>query len=507
MSTDRAIRTAASVWLSTLIGIGVAGAVVTAGLGLRGSSAVTWAAPTFSAIVAVLSTGTVLLLRGRRHTATGLSAGIAAAMVVWAAGQVLTALTVRSGDSAFPLIGDLLTFPALPLATLALLAVPSRHRQRDTALRLGVDATALGFASALLMWWFAYRPRADGPASAQGALVAVVAVAAITLAYLALLTAIRDLDIALIGVAAGIGLLSLGTLLTMYQVLGTGHQRGWLGAALLCLAWPPIAAGALNHRGPGEDDDLLVPAVDPDARVVAVTTTASLVLLSVGLVAILVMGARKVDSVSLLLVLSSVITFWLRELLNARQRADLLRRVYDEATADPLTGLANRRVLTARLAALPPYEAWSLLVVDLDGFKDFNDLFGHPAGDRLLRATAHRLRSAAPPGATVSRLGGDEFAVLAPGERSQGMQIGHRLVAAVRLCAGDMQLSTRIPVSASVGVAELRGGRPTVPAGVNRTVPDPARAGGTGGRVGFKGVGNAGDTGSPGGAGDARSTG
>jgi diguanylate cyclase len=164
--------------------------------------------------------------------------------------------------------------------------------------------------------------------------------------------------------------------------------------------------------------------------------------------------------VSLLLVLAAVVMFWLRELLNSRQRAELLRQVHNEATADPLTGLANRRVLTARLGSLPLGEPWSLLVIDIDGFKDFNDLFGHSAGDRLLRAAAHRLSSAAPPGAVVSRLGGDEFAVLAPGDRLQGMQVGQRLVAAVRLCAGDVQLATRMPVSASVGVAEVRGGRP-----------------------------------------------
>jgi diguanylate cyclase (GGDEF)-like protein len=50
--------------------------------------------------------------------------------------------------------------------------------------------------------------------------------------------------------------------------------------------------------------------------------------------------------------------------------------------------------------------------MDLDGFKDVNDTFGHPVGDELLAAVSRRLRDAAPPGATLARLGGDEFAML-----------------------------------------------------------------------------------------------
>lgn len=464
MSAGRAIRTAASAWLSALSGIGIIGAVTVVGLGLERSPAAVWLAPGISAAIAVLSTGTILVLRRRTRRAPVLSAGFAAAMVAWTAGQVLNAFLVRSSPGAFPFAGDLLSAPALPLATLALLTVPSQRRRRDAALRLVVDATVLGATSALLIWWFGFRPLLVSAETLSGALVAGSLVAVITLTFIAALTAVRDLDVALTGVAGGTVLLSAGTLVTMHQTMAGSQGRGWAGAALLCLAWPPIAAGALSYRTPRTGGDALVPVADPDVRVVTVTTTASLVLLAVGLVVIIITGARNVDSVSLLLVLAAVVMFWLRELLNARQRAQLLRRVHDETTADPLTGLANRRMLTARLAALPPSEPWSLLVIDIDGFKDFNDLFGHPAGDRLLQSVAHRLSSAAPPGATVSRLGGDEFAVLVPGERLYGMQIGQRLVAAVRLCAGDVQLATRMPVSASVGVAEVRGGRPTVPA-------------------------------------------
>jgi len=96
---------------------------------------------------------------------------------------------------------------------------------------------------------------------------------------------------------------------------------------------------------------------------------------------------------------------------NAAQRT--LRH---QATHDALTDLPNRAQLRERLA-----HAWAagappaLLLLDLDGFKEVNDTFGHSQGDALLREVARRLRGAVRRGDTVARLGGDEFAVALPG--------------------------------------------------------------------------------------------
>ena len=86
-----------------------------------------------------------------------------------------------------------------------------------------------------------------------------------------------------------------------------------------------------------------------------------------------------------------------------------------QATHDPLTGLANRKVLTDRLAASRQAKrsaSAALLMLDIDHFKQINDSYGHPVGDALLTQTAQRLRSTAPDRATLARLGGDEFVML-----------------------------------------------------------------------------------------------
>jgi len=98
-----------------------------------------------------------------------------------------------------------------------------------------------------------------------------------------------------------------------------------------------------------------------------------------------------------------------------RERADEL---YEQASHDSLTGLPNRRKLIADLQkvveeATPAYPQ-RLIMFDLDGFKSYNDTFGHPEGDLLLRRMGKRFASAVEGQGTVYRLGGDEFCALIP---------------------------------------------------------------------------------------------
>jgi len=104
--------------------------------------------------------------------------------------------------------------------------------------------------------------------------------------------------------------------------------------------------------------------------------------------------------------------------LRARleRERDAMRRF---ALRDPLTGLANRRQLDERLSYeiarhTRHGEAFTVLALDLDGFKAVNDRFGHDAGDELLCEAAAALVGAVRAQDTVVRLGGDEFCVLAP---------------------------------------------------------------------------------------------
>ncbi|MER7007500.1 GGDEF domain-containing protein [Dactylosporangium sp. NPDC000555] len=100
-----------------------------------------------------------------------------------------------------------------------------------------------------------------------------------------------------------------------------------------------------------------------------------------------------------------------RSVLELRQLHGELRH---QATHDALTGLANRALLAEHMATLPPAARLSILVLDLDGFKQVNDRHGHHAGDELLVAAARRLAACVRADDLAVRLGGDEFAVVLP---------------------------------------------------------------------------------------------
>ncbi|TDV34304.1 diguanylate cyclase (GGDEF)-like protein [Paraburkholderia caballeronis] len=114
-------------------------------------------------------------------------------------------------------------------------------------------------------------------------------------------------------------------------------------------------------------------------------------------------------------VLSWLFAFALRDKVLAE--AELMRL----AVTDPLTGLANRRALDRRLAsewqhAVHDETPLSVLFIDIDHFKRFNDTYGHAAGDEVLTVVAERIASALRRSVdTVARYGGEEFAVILPG--------------------------------------------------------------------------------------------
>jgi diguanylate cyclase (GGDEF)-like protein len=117
---------------------------------------------------------------------------------------------------------------------------------------------------------------------------------------------------------------------------------------------------------------------------------------------------------------SAIIGLVTQRLVNQRADmlnyvSDMLSQVSDIASTDALTGLPNRRAWEQSLhQALTEGEDLALAMLDLDHFKDYNDTYGHPAGDRLLRETAAAWREELRAGDFVARLGGDEFALLLP---------------------------------------------------------------------------------------------
>jgi diguanylate cyclase (GGDEF)-like protein len=129
-------------------------------------------------------------------------------------------------------------------------------------------------------------------------------------------------------------------------------------------------------------------------------------------------------------------------------------RIAQIAARDPLTELDNRRALYLRAPTLleraSPATPGALLLIDIDHFKQVNDLHGHDAGDRLLVTLSHLIRNALPDGALAARLGGDEFVILLLGAGDAVQALGQGLREAFAAQALGM-FSTPDPVSLSIG--------------------------------------------------------
>ena len=143
------------------------------------------------------------------------------------------------------------------------------------------------------------------------------------------------------------------------------------------------------------------------------------------------------------------------------QTVEALRRseadARHQAFHDAVTGLPNRRALTEQIGQLLAQRAsLTLLSMDLDGFKDVNDLYGHAAGDVILREAQERIRNALP-GAFVARAGGDEFAALL--HEVEPCEVARAAEAIVASFAQPFAIGTyRVTIGVSVGSAEARHG-------------------------------------------------
>ena len=142
--------------------------------------------------------------------------------------------------------------------------------------------------------------------------------------------------------------------------------------------------------------------------------------------------------------------------------AEVQRKLADAALREPLTGLYNRRHFEERLAsevaaARRHERPISLLIVDIDRFKDVNDLHGHPAGDEVLRTVGRVLREATRKEDILARFGGDEFVMLARENSATGARALAELLRARVEAARCVWGNSELQVTVSIGVASCAG--------------------------------------------------
>lgn len=138
-----------------------------------------------------------------------------------------------------------------------------------------------------------------------------------------------------------------------------------------------------------------------------------------------------------------------------------LKKFERHARTDALTGLQNRYSMEESFEreisrCTKNEQPVSLVMIDIDNFKDFNDQFGHVAGDRALSAVSGILHHQFRPRDLLVRFGGDEFAVLLPDvDEKLALIIADRVREAVCGTTGDDDSLIRIPIKISMGVAQL----------------------------------------------------
>ena len=145
-----------------------------------------------------------------------------------------------------------------------------------------------------------------------------------------------------------------------------------------------------------------------------------------------------------------------RTLLDAR---GIIAGLREQVDRDPLTGLINHRAVHERIAAematgLRDGHPVAVALIDVDNFKEVNDTYGHPVGDRVLRGIARVLTAACRATDVSARYAGDEFMLVLPGlDTGAARAVCQRILDEVARAQGDLAPGGRAPIGLSIGVA------------------------------------------------------
>jgi diguanylate cyclase (GGDEF)-like protein len=439
-----------------LVGGGVGPAGVTVALAVRDTALATRFGLALAGFGAVIAGVVVMVVAARRMSARapGESARLmlGLASVLWGISQVLIAIDTKPSGARSVGIGDLCSWLAAPVLALALFRMPRQSRASRPGLRLGLDALILGNTITLGLWWLLFQPalaRPDQPGDTAVTSI-VSAFFDVMFAAVGLLVWTRDRRRGALALTIGAGLQAVADVSTLAAVVG-GTALPWTSGAIWSLAWPWIGLGMVQvSTAPRRADVVSVLEDLGESRATTLATVTSMALLAAE---IAIDVPHRWTAIGATLFMITVILLIVREAVNSRLRSRLVVDLGTEALRDALTELPNRRALTDRIRTLDLTDPWVLLNIDLDGFKEVNDLLGPDAGDRLIVMAATVLRDLCPAAGLIARIGGDEFGLLAPGTVEDGRRLGELISRSVRKAlsgsAGGMS------VTASVGVGRV----------------------------------------------------
>jgi diguanylate cyclase (GGDEF)-like protein len=335
-------------------------------------------------------------------------------LILWAAGDFYYTLFLWDAAAAPPTVTDWLWLASYPFlyASIALLVrARAIHFERSLLLDAVVAALAVAALGATVLFGAVVGSTGGSPAVAAMNLAYPLA-DALLLGLVVSVLALSGwrLDRSWLCILGGTAVLALADSAFLYQAVGgisdemTILDAGWPLAMLLLAsaAWQPARQlGTVRIEG---------------IRLLAVPAVFGLTAL-----AILVYGQfERLNTPAVVLAAAAMLAVIARMALTFRDKLRLLASARIEAETDALTGIGNRRKLMTDLeATLTEGAPAVLMLLDLDGFKAYNDTFGHPAGDALLARLAKKLAEAIGGKGGVYRIGGDEFCVLAPTETAQ----------------------------------------------------------------------------------------
>jgi len=385
------------------------------------------------------------MVRAARHGADGATRSawrwLAASMVCTVAAEALIVwYEARSAIAPFPSAIDVCYLLSYPVFVVGLLRFPTSVQSRAGRVRLLVDAATIAVGAASVVWFLVIGPTlADGHQPLLNGVVASAypvgdVVQLFAAAYVLLRAPAAATRRALGLLVAGLAFNVVGDVAVSSILLHAGDSFDLLisvafliGVGLYALA--ASAGRTTDSRAPSSTVDLIArgPRVSR-ARWAPYVAPAVVLGLSVGAQ----FGAPLYQRVGLAVCAAvAAALVLLRQYLAQRDLLIAQGLLSHRAAHDALTELPNRVLVLDRAEQLlararRDNHPVAALYLDVDGFKQINDTFGHAAGDELLRAVAARLSGVVRDSDTVGRMGGDEFVVLLD---APTLDVGPELVA------------------------------------------------------------------------------